>query len=93
MPVRNLLLTPRFSLLYSLVNFPTIISMEQNRWNLAGKKAIVTGGTKGIGKAIVEEFVALGAEVLLVARNEAEVKAFTTTLRRPAGGCTAAPST
>jgi Tropinone reductase 1 len=55
--------------------------MEQNRWNLAGKRALVTGGTKGIGKAIVEEFAALGAEVLLVARNGAEVEDFSRTLR------------
>lgn len=55
--------------------------MEKNRWNLAGKKAIVTGGTKGIGRAIVEDFVALGAEVLLAARNEAEVEAFVSVLR------------
>ena len=55
--------------------------MEQNRWNLAGKKALVTGGTKGIGKAIVEEFAALGAQVLLVARHGAEVEDFTHTLR------------
>ena len=59
--------------------------MERNRWNLAGKKAIVTGGTKGIGKAIVEEFVALGAEVLLVARNGAEVEAFAHSLREAGG--------
>jgi Tropinone reductase 1 len=45
----------------------------KTRWSLAGKKALVTGGTKGIGKAIAEEFLALGAEVLIVARNEAEV--------------------
>ncbi len=38
-------------------------------WSLHGKKAIITGGTKGIGKAIVDEFVALGADVLAVARN------------------------
>ncbi len=41
----------------------------QNRWNLKGKKAVVTGGTKGIGLAIVREFSALGADVLFVARS------------------------
>lgn len=43
-------------------------------WNLENKKAIITGGTKGIGKAIVIEFLKLGAEVLFTARNENEVK-------------------
>lgn len=40
-----------------------------NSWTLQGKRAIITGGTKGIGKAIVDEFVALGAEVIAVARD------------------------
>ncbi|MDA3952822.1 MAG: SDR family oxidoreductase [Bacteroidales bacterium] len=43
-----------------------------NRWNLNNKKALVTGGTKGIGKAIVKEFIDLGAEVIVVARNKSE---------------------
>lgn len=46
----------------------------QNRWLLTGKKAVITGGSKGIGAAVVEEFIALGAEVLAVARKEADLQ-------------------
>ena len=38
--------------------------------NLSGYKAIICGGTQGIGKATAEELVTLGATVTLVARNE-----------------------
>jgi len=38
-------------------------------WSLQNKKALVTGGTKGIGLAITKEFLELGAEVLVVARD------------------------
>ena len=43
------------------------------QWTLKGKKALVTGGTKGIGRAIAQEFLKLDAEVLIVARNEDDV--------------------
>lgn len=39
------------------------------RWRLDNKIALVTGGSKGIGKAVVEEFLQLGAAVVAVARN------------------------
>ncbi len=44
-------------------------------WNLKGKKALVTGGSKGIGKAIVAEYLELGAEVIFTAGNDEEVAA------------------
>ncbi|KAF8010762.1 hypothetical protein BT93_J1416 [Corymbia citriodora subsp. variegata] len=44
-----------------------------NRWSLQGMTALVTGGTKGIGHAIVEELARLGATVYTCARNEAEI--------------------
>ena len=41
---------------------------------LRGKKAIVTGATKGIGRAIVDLLAAEGCDVALCARSEDEVE-------------------
>ncbi len=41
-----------------------------SEWNLLGKKALITGGTKGIGLAIAEEFLKLGADIFIVARTK-----------------------
>jgi tropinone reductase I len=45
-----------------------------NSWSLQGKKTLITGGTKGIGLAITREFLELGAEVLVVARNTRSIQ-------------------
>ena len=44
------------------------------RWRLGGKRALVTGGTKGIGYAIAAELLHLGATVTITARTEADVQ-------------------
>lgn len=43
--------------------------------NYAGKKAVVTGGTQGMGLAMVEALLEGGAEVLLTGRNEKNLEA------------------
>ena len=43
--------------------------MNQPLWSLVGQRALVTGGTKGIGEAIVRQFLDLGASVFIVARD------------------------
>ncbi|MGB8703548.1 MAG: SDR family oxidoreductase [Gillisia sp.] len=50
-------------------------------WNLKNKKALITGGTKGIGRASVIEFAELGAQVLFVSRNQKDIENFSEELK------------
>src|SRR4051812_32332211 len=42
---------------------------------LQGKHAVVTGGSRGIGKAIARELAREGVDVAIVARNQADLEA------------------
>jgi len=55
---------------------------------LTGKAVLVTGGTKGIGRAVVDAFAAEGARVAFCARTAADVERAEAELR--AGGAEAA---
>ena len=59
---------------------------------LKGAKVLVTGSTKGIGRAIADTFAAEGANVGICARNQADVDAAVTAIkaarRQPTGHST-----
>ncbi|WP_143674584.1 SDR family NAD(P)-dependent oxidoreductase, partial [Streptomyces sp. HG99] len=44
-------------------------------WNLEGRTAFVTGGSRGLGFAIAQALLERGAKVAIAARDEAAVKA------------------
>src|SRR5262249_18988183 len=57
---------------------------------LKDRKAIVTGGSKGIGRAIADALADEGCHVAICARDEAEVKAAVATLKKKGVNATGA---
>lgn len=54
------------------IKFPTMTKEFDLNNELSGKIALVTGGTKGAGKAIAERLLEAGATVIITARNKPE---------------------
>ena len=54
-----------------LLNFYIFRAMEN--W-LSGKTILITGGTSGLGKSLVYEFLGNGCHVISIARNGAVVE-------------------
>ena len=49
--------------------------MNSKLFDLSGRVALVTGGSKGIGKAIAQEFAGAGADLFLCSRKEEHLRA------------------
>ena len=47
-------------------------------FDLSGKTAVITGGSKGLGKAMADGLASAGANLMLVSRNQAEATATAT---------------
>ena len=55
-------------------------------FDLSGRVALITGGSKGIGKAIAQGFAEAGAGVVLVSRHEDELGRARAEIERTTGG-------
>lgn len=59
--------------------------MANELFDLSGRVALVTGGSKGIGKAIARGFAEAGADLFLCSRNEEPLKSVTETIAGETG--------
>src|SRR5437899_754032 len=62
------------------------------RRELKGKRAILTGASGGIGRAVANELVKAGVRVALAARNADKLNELATTLKATGGDVVAVPT-
>src|SRR5262249_30496009 len=59
--------------------------MSRNLFDLTGRTALVTGGSKGLGKAMACGFAAAGASVVIASRHKDELQAAAAEILAAAG--------
>src|SRR6188768_3763174 len=59
--------------------------MTHRLFDLTGRVALVTGGSKGLGKAMARGFAEAGADVIISSRHEDELKAALAEIREGTG--------
>lgn len=65
---------------------------DRGRWRLDGQVALVTGGTKGIGRGIAEQLLQVGAQVIITARTQVDIDETTNIWEQKYGKvCVASP--
>jgi NAD(P)-dependent dehydrogenase (short-subunit alcohol dehydrogenase family) len=65
--------------------------MQKNAFSLDGRTALVTGGSRGIGRMIAEGFLAHGAKVYISARKAEACTTAAAEMSRSGGECIAIP--
>src|SRR5690242_1417475 len=58
-----------------LLNVRRLLTMKNTLFDLAGRVALVTGGSKGLGLAMARGFAEAGADIIISSRHENELQA------------------
>ena len=66
--------------------------MDASRFSLEGKVALITGGSRGIGRAIALTFADAGATVVITARKAPELEEAAKEINDKGGKCIAIAS-